>query len=195
MKNTTKLHDPCELRSLPRLELPEDLWPAIQDRLANHKSEKKSRRPVWLALAASILLTAFLVNQFYLQNSPDLNQAIDLNQLSNKQNQIEPTDTPANSTGIPANSILYENQTERLLAMSQKLENRIQGYKYQDASVSAREAIVIAELEDMIAIVDEQLSLQSEDPELWYRRVALLADLTTVYDQRRIRNYSQYVAL
>lgn len=192
MKKPIPLHDPCQLRSLPGYAAPDDLWSGIQAQLSTTESRQANHRPAWLALAASVLLGIFLVNQFYLQNPAEQPYQTDQGQVADNNVTSAKTTDPEY---IPADSILIENQTERLLAMSQTLEDRIENYKFQNGPVSAREAIVIAELEDMIAVVDEQLGSQNADPELWYRRVTLLADLVAVYDQRRNRDYSQYVAL
>lgn len=194
MNKPIPLHDPCQLRSLPDFEAPEDLWPGIKSRLDNQPG-KHSSRPVWLALAASVLFAVLLVNQFYFQDSAGDYGQTGTNKLATNDTLPDASANTGTPEYSPADSILAENQTERLLAMSQKLENRIDNSKYQGGPVSAREAIIVAELEDLIAVIDEQLGAQNADPELWYRRVTLLADLAAVYDQRLSRNYTQYVAL
>lgn len=186
------LHDPCQLRSLPEYTAPEDLWPSIQARQNKTGRAKAGRRPFLLALAASVLLGVFLINQLLLQNPAEMTAPGETKNLSS----TVANNKPENKTKYtPPDSVLKENQSQRLLAMSQKLEDKIASYKYQNSPVSAAGAIMIAELEDMIAVVDGQLANQNADAELWYRRVTLLADLSAIYAQNRNLNYQQYVGL
>jgi len=145
-----------------------------------------------LALAASVLLALFLINQLYIQNSAELTAPAQTENL----NATAGVPISGNDRKyIPPDSILGENQSQRLIAMSQKLEDEIASDMNQNSPVLAANAIIIAELEDMIAVIDEQLASQNTDTELWYRRVTLLADLSAVYAQNRNLYYRQYVGL
>ncbi len=178
MNQPTEIFDPCKLRSLPEIPLEEDLWPAIQAQI-KPVAPASSRRPQWLALAASALLAVLLITQLNLQQPTEL-QAEAL------------VETPVEK---PTSEIDQQGQLQRLITLSQSLEKRIYSPRLQNGPVSAYEAVVIAELEDMIAVIDQQLLQQTTDPELWYRRVTLLADLAGVYQQRQKRNLNEYVAL
>ncbi|MCF6225531.1 MAG: hypothetical protein L3J22_04410 [Xanthomonadales bacterium] len=195
MNKVQTLSDPCQLRSLPAYDAPDDLWdlwPSIQARQEEANTSKTVRRPFQLALAASVLLALFLINQLYMQNPAELTAPGKTESL----NPIAGMHTSENDTKyIPPDSILGENQSQRLIAMSQKLEDEIASDKNQNSPVLAANAIIIAELEDMIAVIDEQLASQNTDTELWYRRVTLLADLSAVYAQNRNLYYRQYVGL
>ncbi|MCF6262261.1 MAG: hypothetical protein L3J24_01505 [Xanthomonadales bacterium] len=192
MNKVQTLQDPCQLRSLPAYDAPDDLWSSIQARQEKPNTSQAVRRPFQLALAASVLLALFLTNQLYMQNPAELTAP---GQTENLNATAGASISGNDSKYIPPDSILGENQSQRLIAMSQKLEDKIASDKYQNSPVSAANAIIIAELEDMIAVVDEQLARQNKDTELWYRRVTLLADLSAVYVQNSNLNYRQYVGL
>ncbi len=181
MNKPVEIIDPCKLRSLPSMELEDDLWPDIQAQLQQPVKTSSSYRPQLILLAASVLLAVILIQQMNITN------------LFDGENQA--TGSPLVTQNNTTEEIDQQSQLHRLITMSQALENRIYAPQLQNSPLSANEAVMIAELEDMIAVVDRQLSQHSGDPELWYRRVALLTDLAGIYQQRRARDYSQYVAL
>ncbi len=178
MNKPIEIIDPCRLRALPSLELEDDLWPSIEAKLQKANKPSAFRGTKIILLAASALLAVIILQQM---NMVD---------VVNKPEQLQ---VAGESTVALEND--RQNQLKRLLTMSQTLENRIYSPQLQNGPLSANEAVMIAELEDMIAVVDRQLAQHTADPELWYRRVALLTNLAGIYQQRRTRDFSQYVAL
>jgi hypothetical protein len=51
------------------------------------------------------------------------------------------------------------------------------------------------ELEDLIAQVDEELSVNPESLELWSHRVNLLLDLSRIYENQLRRDYHRMASL
>jgi len=59
----------------------------------------------------------------------------------------------------------------------------------------AKSAIYVAELEDLIAQVDNELSLKPDSIDLWGQRVNLMLDLARIYQQQWQIDYGRMAAL
>jgi hypothetical protein len=59
----------------------------------------------------------------------------------------------------------------------------------------AESAIYVAELEDLIAQVDNELSLNPDSVTLWGHRVNLLLDLAQIYQQQWEIDYGRMASL
>ena len=59
----------------------------------------------------------------------------------------------------------------------------------------AESAIYIAELEDLIAQVDSELSLTPDSIDLWGQRINLMLDLAQIYQQQWQIDYGRMASL
>ena len=87
-----------------------------------------------------------------------------------------------------------ENVTA-LIGLSQNMEKQVKQLRQETASMPAESAIYIAELEDLIAQVDNELSLTPESVDLWGQRVNLLLDLAQIYQQQWQIDYGRMASL
>ncbi len=148
------------LRALPQAEPPGDLFAQIKHTLQARRPPR--RRWIWpTAIAASVLLGLLLV-----RNHPVL-----------------PTPTPGQAqTSAPAPSTAAALELQRLREHSRSLERWLGGMP-AGAPRDGRSLMAAAELEDLVGLVDVQLSAarsESESLPLWRQRVALLEDLAAV---------------
>lgn len=72
-------------------------------------------------------------------------------------------------------------ETRALVAQSQRLERQLAGYERRSAMMTGREAAVVTELEDRLALLDARLATRPEKArksadtiDLWQQRVELL---------------------
>ena len=59
----------------------------------------------------------------------------------------------------------------------------------------ASSAVYVAELQDLVAQVDSELSYSPDSMNLWGQRVNLLLDLAQIYQQQWEREYGQMASL
>ena len=172
--------DPLGLRELPMLSPDEDGWPAIEQALLNRQRARKRMRVAggWLAAAASVVLVVGLVVR---QPGP--------------VNIAEPgTESVATQTPSAA-SVADENTVESLIAMSQMLERQLRGLRGETGPMPADSAVYVAELEDLVAQVDNELSFAPDSINLWGQRVNLLLDLAQLYQHQWERQYGRMASL
>ena len=173
--------DPLNLSSLPPLAPPGDDWPAIKTALLAHQN----RRRLWkaaggtLAAAASIALAAGLI----------LNQSASMH-------VNEPALTQAHSTQ-PIRPAAVETEkgdvVASLINLSQRLETSLQHIRSGVGVMPTASLIYQVELEDMVAQVDEELSMNPASTTLWSQRVNLLLDLSQLY-KNELRRESHRMA-
>jgi hypothetical protein len=144
-------HDPFELGKMPQLDPPKDLWPGIE---AGMDAPARSGMFRW-ASAASI--AAVLIIAAYVVQQPD----------------SELTQPPV------ANE--EPGHLQRLVNVSQKMETRLADYRADGGVMGTDQAGMIAEFEDLIAFIDQQLSDDPGSVDLWFQRVSLMSDLMNVY--------------
>jgi hypothetical protein len=70
---------------------------------------------------------------------------------------------------------------QRLVNVSQQMETRLADYRADGGVMGTDQAGMIAEFEDLIAFIDQQLSDDPESVDLWFQRVSLMSDLMNVY--------------
>ncbi len=70
---------------------------------------------------------------------------------------------------------------ERLVTISQRMEDQLAKLRQSVSTLPSSQAILVAELEDMVAVLDQQLGQSPDSEQLWYQRVTLLTDLLGVY--------------
>lgn len=149
------------LRNLPMAEPPQDLFAQVsQSLLRTRRSRRRWIMPA--ALAASMLLGLLLV----LPQATVTPRAIVQSELP-----VEETDQRA-----PVSEI------DRLRADSRILETWL-GSLPGEAPRDGRSLMASAEIEDLVGLIDVQLSATRNDAEslpLWRQRVALLEDLASI---------------
>lgn len=150
------------LRALPMADPPADLFAQITQSLQARRPAR--RRWLWpSALAASVVLGLLLARNF----SPMPDRHVDLAQSS----------LPAAVVATPT-----ELELHRLQDYSRSLEHWLAGLP-DNAPRDGRSLMAAAEIEDLVGLVDVQLSAarsESESLPLWRQRVALLEDLAAV---------------
>jgi hypothetical protein len=169
--------DPLGLRDLPPLDPPEGDWPAIQQALGRRRL---AQRAGWLAAAASVLLVMGVLNRM---PAPEMTT----------------TDDSANPVAATlAEPDASDNQTqtvEDLIAMSQTLEGQVRRLREESGSMPAASAVFVAELEDLVAQVDNEISISPASVNLWGQRVNLLLDLAQLYQHQWEREYGRMASL
>jgi hypothetical protein len=173
--------DPLGLRDLPMLTPDEDGWPAIERALLVHRQTLRRRRVAggWLAAAASVVLVIGLAVR---QPGPA---------------PAESTQPPAgSSTGQAATASAGDGETvDSLIAMSQMLERQLRDLREESGPLPAESVVYLAELEDLVAQVDNELSYTPDSVNLWSQRVNLLLDLAQLYQHQWERQYGRMASL
>jgi hypothetical protein len=100
----------------------------------------------------------------------------------------------ATSAANPASVTVKDNVNE-LIGLSQSMEEQVMNLREETGSMPAESAIYVAELEDLIAQVDGELSLTPDSIDLWGQRVNLLLDLAQIYQQQWEIDYGRMAAL
>lgn len=170
--------DPLNLRSLPLVSPEQDGWPAIEQALL----DRKRRWHGWKAAGATLAAAATVV----------LAMTLWLGQAS-----VPPTQTsvPLNAETTPAASPAPGKTLETLMALSQQLESRLHIYRNEVGDLPSGLLIYQVELQDVVAQVDEEISVNPESLELWSQRVNLLVDISQLYESRLRRDYHQLASL
>ena len=150
--------DPFHFRNMPELDPPADLWPGIEAGL----DAPRSGMFRWASAAsvAAILVIAI----FVLQQPGELQQP----------GQQVATDITAAQSDDPGH-------LERLVSVSQKMESRLSDYRAGSGAMNTGQAGMIAEFEDIIAFIDQQLSDDPGSVDLWFQRVSLMSVLLGVF--------------
>ena len=172
--------DPLGLSELEAVEPGYDGWAQIESALQAHQDNKRNWRRAsgWLAVAASLVLVVSIT-------------------LRNGENRI-PGDTPSPVLATPATnlaSIPVQENINALIGLSQNMEAQVKKLRQETGSMPAESAIYVAELEDLIAQVDNQLSLTPDSIDLWGQRVNLMLDLAQIYQQQWQIDYGRMASL
>jgi hypothetical protein len=172
--------DPLGLRGLDAIEPGYDGWAQIESALRSHNSNQRSwqKTGTWLALAAGLVLVIGVV-------------------LRTNENLIAPNPpSPGFATsGAHSASVPVKDNISALIGISQSMEEQVARLRQESASMPAESAIYVAELEDLIAQVDNQLSLTPDSIDLWGQRVNLLLDLAQIYQQQWEIDYGRMASL
>jgi hypothetical protein len=75
------------------------------------------------------------------------------------------------------------------------MELQVKRLREETSSMPAESAIYVAELEDLIAQVDNELSLTPDSIDLWGQRVNLMLDLAQIYQQQWQIDYGRMASL
>ena len=109
-----------------------------------------------------------------------------------------PTDQLATqNTGLTSveNKAAAGHKLGSLIALSQSLEQQLRNMREETVSMPASSAVYVAELQDLVAQVDSELSYSPNSINLWGQRVNLLLDLAQIYQQQWERDYGQMASL
>jgi hypothetical protein len=79
--------------------------------------------------------------------------------------------------------------------LSKNMQDQVKQLRLGTASMPAESAIYVVELEDLIAQVDNELSLTPDSIDLWGQRVNLLLDLAQIYQQQWQIDYGRLASL
>ena len=75
------------------------------------------------------------------------------------------------------------------------MENRVRTFRTEIGGMPTNSLVYQVELEDLIAQVDNELSIQPDSVELWSQRVNLLLDLSRLYQNELRRDYRRMASL
>ncbi len=172
--------DPLGLRDLEAIEPGYDGWAQIESALQTHQSRKRNwqRAGGWLAVAASLVLVISIT-------------------LRNTENDTA-TDRPSPELATSATnlaSVQVQDNVNALIGLSQNMEAQVKRLREETSSMPAESAIYVAELEDLIAQVDNELSLTPDSIDLWGQRVNLMLDLAQIYQQQWQIDYGHMASL
>jgi hypothetical protein len=172
--------DPLGLRELEAIDPGYDGWDQIESALQAHKESKSNRKRLasWLAIAASLVLVVSI-------------------SLRNTNDEM-PGGTPTPEFATPETnlaSVSVQDNIDALIGLSQKMEEQVKNLRQETGSMPAESAIYVAELEDLIAQVDSELSLTPGSIDLWGQRVNLMLDLAQIYQQQWEIDYGRMASL
>jgi len=181
-----KEQDPLNLRSLPLVAPPEDDWAVIESALQQHQKRKRAFRYAGAAMAAAATITLVIGLTANTWLSPSGSIAPQTATDSFAQQETSPVLPQDDQAGPTLDS---------LIALSQQLETRIRSIRMEVGGMPTNSLIYQVELEDLVAQVDDELSMNPESRELWSQRVNLLLDLNQLYQNQLRRDYHRMASL
>ncbi len=172
--------DPLGLSDLDSIDPGYDGWARIESALKTHNENKQRwrRHGTWLAAAAGIVLVIGVV----------------LHTTENGTDTNLPSSGPATSV-VNSASVPVQDNVSALIGLSQSMEEQVAKLRRETSSMPAESAIYVAELEDLIAQVDYELSRTPDSIDLWGQRINLLLDLAQIYQQQWEIDYGRMVSL
>lgn len=84
---------------------------------------------------------------------------------------------------------------DSLITLSQQLEQGVRSYRAEFGDLPTDSLVYQVELEDLIAQVDDELSIRPDSTRLWSQRVNLLLDLSQLYENQLRRDYHRMASL
>ena len=100
---------------------------------------------------------------------------------------LQPGPEPEASMAPPA--------LDSLITLSQQLEIGVRSYRAEFGGLPTDALVYQVELEDLIAQVDDELSVYPDSTRLWSQRVNLLLDLSQLYENQLRRDYHRMASL
>lgn len=177
--NTTTA-DPLGLSNLEAIEPDYDDWSRVESALRAHQDSRRIWRRTggWLAVAASLVLV------------------VSIGLLDSDDTATFDPGLASNTSVVASRSAaLVTDNVSAMIGLSQNMERQVKQMRQETSSMPAESAIYVAELEDLIAQVDSELSLTPDSVDLWGQRVNLLLDLAQVYQQQWHLDYGRMAAL
>jgi negative regulator of sigma E activity len=188
MKNITSMQryqqaeqDPLNLRSLPLVTPREDGWTAIEQALLADR-QRKSR---WRVAAGSLAAAAAL----FLAVGALVQSPLSGPVMPGQQSDTAQTETSGSLAETPANTL------DSLIALSQQLEGQLRSYRDESGNLPSDALIYQVELQDLVAQVDNELSMYPDSVDLWSQRINLMLDLAQLYETNLRREYRQMASL
>jgi len=175
--------DPLNLGSLPLVAPPPDDWPMIEAALHKQYSRKRivAVAGSTLAIAATIILAVGVFVYRPFSNPADTSGP--------QQLQTAQLENPASSDSTQTNTL------NSLIALSQQLESNLRNFRSQVNVMPTSSVIYQVELEDLVAQVDEELSMRPHSMNLWSQRINLMLNLTQLYQNELRREYHAMASL
>jgi len=173
-------NDPLGLSNLEPVEPGYDGWAQIESALRDHQDKQRKWRRAggWMALAASLVLVFGIT----LRSSEDGTPS-------------EPLTAPVATQMASTASASMQDNVDALIDISQNMEEQVKKLRQQASSMPAESAVYVAELEDLIAQVDRELSHSPGSIDLWGQRVNLMLDLAQIYQQQWQIDYGRMASL
>jgi hypothetical protein len=188
-KPANQNRDPLNLSGLPMVEPPRDGWPEIKAALQGPTRAPWSRRNglALLATAAAVTLAVGL----YLQQG--MRPPVEIGGSPETRHAVEqpPQTKPGNDSADADSRVTLA----ALTSMSQDLEDNLRLMRSGVGDLPLEAAMYQIELEDLVAQVDDALSITPDSKELWGQRVNLLIDLGSLYQDQLRREYGQLASL
>lgn len=175
-----KTSDPLGLGDLETIEPGYDGWDQIESALNKHQNNKRNwqRAGGWLAVAASLVLVVSI--------------SLRINENQSPGEQTSPKfATPTTNLA----SVSVKDNINALIGLSQSMEEQVKELRQETSAMPAESAIYVAELEDLIAQVDSELSMTPDSIDLWGQRVNLMLDLAQIYQQQWQIDYGRMASL
>jgi hypothetical protein len=189
-----KQEDPLNLRSLPMVSAPADVWPAVEAALR----QDLRRRMLWRIAGGALAAAATLALALGLHLRAPTDRRVEAERdLANRLHETPGTNAAAELPRTAAGESLAASSAtlETLITLSQQLEARLRTIRAEGGSLPASAVVYQVELEDLVIQVDEELSRDPESLALWSQRVSLLTDLEQLYENRLRREYHRMASL
>ncbi len=178
--------DPLGLSELPLIDPPNDGWAGVQAALLEDRRSQRRRRVLGgLAVAASFVAVASIVLLRAPAGPAGVEGPVTGVQIAETTEAADPSTLPEAPTTTVA----------ELVTMSQLLEQRLRTLRDDTAAMPAESVIYVTELEDLVARVDNELSVSPESIELWSQRVNLLLDLEALFQHQFESEYGRMASL
>ncbi len=177
--------DPLNLSGLPLIEPPSDGWPIIEAALKD-AAQGSSRRRYGTFLAAAAVVT-LAVGVFYQQGQFEQEPKLDARSTA--------MDTQGPLAAVEKSPEPQLAMLDSLMGMSQKLERNLRLMRSGVGDLPLDSMMLQVELQDLVAQVDDALSLTPDSEELWGQRVNLLVDLAQLYQGQLRREQAQLASL
>ncbi len=175
--------DPLNLGSLPLVSPPADDWPKIEAALRKQNSRQRivALTGSTLAIAAAVILVVgvFVYRPY----------GIPAGTSGSQQQQTTQVESPVASDGSKTSTL------DSLIALSQQLESNVRNFRSQVNVMPTSSVIYQVELEDLVAQVDEELSMRPHSMSLWSQRINLMLNLTQLYQNELRREYHAMASL
>jgi negative regulator of sigma E activity len=173
--------DPLNLRSLPLVSPGKDGWTAVEQALLADRRRKNR----WRAAAGTLAAAAALFLAVGTLVQPPIPGAA----APGTQSATAQIETAGPAVENPANML------DSLIALSQQLEVQLRSYRAESGGMPSDALIYQVELQDLVAQVDNELSMNPDSVDLWGQRINLLLDLAQLYETNMRREYRQMASL
>jgi hypothetical protein len=175
--------DPLNLGGLPLVSPPADDWPVIEAALKKQNSRRRIVRLAGSTLAAAAVLILAVGVFVHRPGGMPTNSA-----ATEQLPMVQAENSSSNKS--------FQGKTvDSLIALSQQLETNLRRFRSQVGVMPSSTVIYQVELEDLVAQVDEELSMRPGSVNLWGQRVNLLLDLSQLYQNELRREYHRMASL